>query len=268
MLGIHLYEMRHSDGEIMQEHHHDIHQILYVLDGKGKVTLDGRSFDFEQDQGVVIVPRTNHSILSGPHMTVLVLEFDEAILDESVREALLHVRFSHSKLVRLNGFGGKELRQLTRKMLFEQSRETLLNTLANTLYLSELLLLLVRYQPASEASVVNSLRAEKLRHYIDTHYFEIVSSDDISTKLGVSTRHLNTIFKEFYQMTPLQYLTEVRMRLAQKMLAETDKDIAAICFEIGFETLSTFYRTFKSSIRMTPNNYRKLHRESTVYKHA
>ncbi|WP_036746183.1 AraC family transcriptional regulator [Paenibacillus sp. UNC451MF] len=260
MLGIHLYEMRHSDGEIMQEHYHDIHQILYVLDGKGKIMLDGRSLDFEQDQGVLIVPRTNHSILSATNMTVLVIEFDEAILDEDVREALLRSRFDRSKLVRLNGFGDKELRQLTRKMLFEQTRESLLNKLANTMYLSELLLLLVRYQPASEAAVRNSLRAEKLRHFIDTHYFEIVSSEDISAKLGVSTRHLNTIFKEFYQMTPLQYLTEVRMRLAQKMLAETDKDIAAICFEIGFETLSTFYRTFKSSIRMTPNNYRKLHR--------
>ena len=268
MLGIHLYEMRHSDGEVMQEHHHDIHQILYVLEGKGKVTLDGRSYDFEQDQGVVIVPRTNHSILSGSHMTVLVLEFDEVMLDESVRETLLRSRFNRSKLVRLNGFGGKELRQLTRKMLFEQTRETLLNTLANTMYLSELLLLLVRYQPASEASVVNSVRAEKLRQYIDTHYFEIVGPDDISAKLGVSTRHLNSIFKEVYQMTPLQYLTEVRMSLAQKMLAETDKDIASICFEIGFETLSTFYRTFKSSIRMTPNNYRKLHRERAMTMHA
>ncbi|GAA4834445.1 AraC family transcriptional regulator [Paenibacillus vulneris] len=268
MVGIHLYEMRHNDGEIMQEHHHDIHQILYVLEGKGRVVLDGRSFDFEQDQGVVIVPRTSHSVLSGSRMTVLVLEFDEAMLDESVREALLRSQFDRSRLVRLGGFGSKELRQLTRKMLFEQTRENLLNKLANALYLSELLLLLVRYQPATEAAAVNSLRAEKLRHYIDTHYFEIVGPDDISAKLGVSTRHLNTIFKEVYQMTPHQYLTDVRMRLAQKLLAETDKDIASICFEIGFETLSTFYRTFKSSIRMTPNHYRRLHRERTLAKRA
>jgi len=63
-------------------------------------------------------------------------------------------------------------------------------------------------------------------------------------------------------MTPMHYLTEVRMELAQKLLVQTDKDIASICFEIGFETLSSFYRTFKKYTQASPNTYRKIHRQN------
>jgi AraC-like DNA-binding protein len=260
MQGIHLYESKHREGNIVKEHHHQTYQILYALDGIGEITLDGHSLEFKQDHGVVIAPYSNHSIVSDSKLTVLVLAFDETILDSSVREELLRSHFSQSKLIRLGLFPGSELRQLLRKMLFEQSQETVLSILALNVFLSELLLVLVRSQQSNMMSDVNILRAEKLRSYIDTHYFEIVSSNDISAKLGVSARHINNIFKDHYNMTPLQYLTEVRMGLAQKMLSESETDIASICFEIGFETLSTFYRTFKNSIQMSPNKYRQLHK--------
>lgn len=257
MLGIRLYEIRHSDGDVMTEHHHDIHQILYALDGFGQVTLDGASSDFERGSGVVIVPHCPHSIVSAANLTVLVLEFDEQLLEQEVRHRLLHKEFAGSRLVKLHGFGDNELRQLTRKMLFEQTRSALLHKLAIGTCLAELLLLLARCQPVSG---MNGMRAEKLRDYIDTHYYTIANPGDLSARLGVSARHLNNIFKERYHMTPLQYVTEVRMRLAKQLLAETDKDIASICFELGFETLSTFYRTFKGALQMTPNGYRKLYR--------
>jgi AraC-like DNA-binding protein len=259
MNGIHLYESKHRDGNVILEHHHEQHQFLYALDGKGVVTLDGHRMEFEQNSAVVIVPYSRHSIVSNTKLTVLVLAFDENLLDGAVREQLLHTEFGCSKLIKLGKMGDNELRQMLRKMLFQQSQGAALNELALPIYLSELLLVLVRNEAASQLHNVNTQRAERLRHYIDTHYFEIFGSHDIAVKLGVSARHINNIFKEQYAVTPLQYLTEVRMELAKKMLAETDKDISSVCFEVGFESLSTFYRTFRHSSGKSPNLYRKLH---------
>lgn len=72
-------------------------------------------------------------------------------------------------------------------------------------------------------------------------------------------RYVNDIFKEQYHMTPMQYLTEVRIETAKKLLTESDKDIVTVCFEVGYENLSTFYRVFKNSVNMSPNQYRKQH---------
>jgi AraC-like DNA-binding protein len=258
--GIRLYESKHTEGDVVNEHHHQVHQILYALEGEGKIFIDGESFDVSQDNCAVIVPFANHSIVSDSRLTVLVLAFDQTILASNVQECLLQHFFAQSEFLRMNPFEGSELRQLLRKMLFEQSQGRTLNFLAMNIYLSELLVVLSRSQKLSPITDANSLRAERIRNYIDSRYFEIVSSDDISARMGISARHVNNIFKERYNMTPIQYLTEVRMELAKKMLADTDKDIVSICFEIGFETVSTFYRTFKNSYKIPPNKYRQVHR--------
>ena len=79
--------------------------------------------------------------------------------------------------------------------------------------------------------------------------------------LGMSIRHINNIFKAQYDITPIQYLTEVRMELSKKMLLETDNDIVSICFEVGFESLSTFYRSFKNYTNTSPNQFRARYQE-------
>ncbi|WP_268811330.1 hypothetical protein [Virgibacillus dakarensis] len=42
-----------------------------------------------------------------------------------------------------------------------------------------------------------------MKEYIDSNYFNVMSAGDLSAKPGVSSRHVNTIFKERYNMTPL-----------------------------------------------------------------
>jgi AraC-like DNA-binding protein len=159
-----------------------------------------------------------------------------------------------------NLFAGSELRQLLRKMLFEQSAEpSALGKLSLKIQLSQFLLTFVRsvYSPAANGS--NRLRAEKIRAYIDTRYFEPLTAVDIASKLGISTRHVNNIYKERYEMTPMQYLVQVRVGLARKLLEETDKDVISICFEVGYDSVSTFYRSFKAIAKMSPKSYRENH---------
>jgi AraC family transcriptional regulator, dual regulator of chb operon len=242
---------------VVKEHYHQVHQILYALEGEGKIALDGRAADYNRDHVAVIAPNSEHSIVSDSKLTVLVLAFDESIFDSSVKEELLHAYFSRSKLCKPNLYSGSGLRQQLRKLLFEQSKGGALSSLAMKTVLSELMIVLARCQehPYSNA---NSLRAERIRHYIDTHYFEILSPDDLSAKQGISTRYINKIFKEQYQITPMQYLTNLRIEMAKTMLAETDKHIVSICFELGFETVSTFYRIFKDAVKMPPNKYRRI----------
>jgi len=256
--GIDIYESKHSEGDLVKEHHHDFHQLLYALDGEGKIMLDGTVFDVKQDYGVLITPYTNHSVFSDSKLTLLVLTFSKDTLDSAVHNQLLQLFFSQSKFIASHPFGSSELRQLLRKMIFEQSQNRPVNFLAMCIYLSEILLVFARSGQASQLSDANSWRAERLRNYIDTHYYEIVDSKDLSSKLGISTRHMDNIFKEKYRVTPVHYLAEVRMGLAKKMLSETDKEISSICFEVGFESLSSFYRTFKNFTQVSPNTYRKM----------
>ena len=254
--GISLKENKHSGKNLVKSHHHRVHQILYVLENKGEITFDNQKYSISQDSLAFIPPYANHSITSDVKTTVLVLEFDLDDLDNAIKNILTQQNFNETKLIELTPFEAGNVRQLLRRMLYEQTQADSISLLAVKIYLEELLLILLRSQKESNIIDANVLRAERLRDYLATHYFEIRSANDFSQKLGISTRHVNTIFKERYDVTPMKYLNEVRMEIAKKLLMETNNDIASICFEVGFEAISTFYRKFKEYTNISPNKFR------------
>lgn len=261
---IHLKESKHREGEAVKRHHHETYQILYVLEDKGKITLDDQEYNFDQDNVAFIAPFSDHSIIANSKLTILVLEFDAGRLDSGIQKGLINKYFKQSSLVELNLFEAGEIRQLLRKMLYEQSVGKSFNQLALGIYLSELLLILAKTQSEPQMVDANILRAERLRKYIDTHYYEMIDAKYISNLLGMSIRHINNIFKEHYHKTPIQYLNVVRMELSKKLLIETDKDIVSICFEVGFESLSTFYRSFKNYTHVSPNQFRARYQDPSI----
>jgi AraC-like DNA-binding protein len=261
--GIYLYESKHQAGDVVTPHHHDIHQILYAIEGEGTIRIDGRSYEFQQDNAAYLVPYSVHSVVSDSELTLLVLAFDASRLGALLQgERMMQEYLKQSLLLKINPFNGSEMRLFLRKMLYEQYREGQLplGGLAMQVTLLEILLMLSRSAEPFNAYNANSLRAERIKQYLDTSYYDKITLSDIASKIGVSARHVNNIFKEVYLDTPMQYLTGVRVGLAKKLLAETDKDIVTIGFEVGFDTLSTFYRTFKNSVRMSPKQYRDISR--------
>ncbi|MFD2629977.1 AraC family transcriptional regulator [Oceanobacillus kapialis] len=257
MAGIKIKENVHSDKDLVKSHHHSIHQILYVLESKGKFIFNNQAHPFKKDHVAIIPPYAEHAIVAEEKMTVLVLEFDINQLDIGMQQAFHEKEnFSKTCILELSLFDAVHVRQLLRRMLYEQSRMANYQFLATKIFLSELMLTLLRATRDETITNANSLRAERLRKYINENYFEITDAGDISQRLGISARHVNTIFKESYQTTPMKYLNEVRMETAKKLLMETDKDITSICFEVGFESLSTFYRRFKEYMNISPHKFR------------
>src|SRR5699024_7217446 len=125
------------------------YQILYVLDNKGELYFDEKKLEFTQDNVAFITPYSNHSITSDAKLTVLVLEFELDKLDPDIQKELQH-HLSESRLIELNLFEAGEIRSLLRRMLYEQSQGRPINLLAMKIYLSELLLILIKSNKETE----------------------------------------------------------------------------------------------------------------------
>ncbi|TQS75915.1 helix-turn-helix domain-containing protein [Ornithinibacillus gellani] len=253
---IQLHESIHSEQDKVKEHYHETYQILYVMEDEGEITMDGKKHLLTRDQVAFIRPYSKHSILAHSKLAILVLEFHPTVLESAIHQKLLHDYLHDSQLIVVSEFEAMGIRQLLRKMLYQQSLDHAFQRMGLEVYLLEILYLLCNALQESIITDANTLRAEKLKKYIDTNYFNVMNAGDISSRLGYSIRHVNTIFKEQYNMTPLQYLTEVRIEAAKKLLLETNNDIISICFEVGFESLSTFYRTFNRYTHISPKKYR------------
>jgi AraC family transcriptional regulator of adaptative response / DNA-3-methyladenine glycosylase II len=75
---------------------------------------------------------------------------------------------------------------------------------------------------------------------------------------GLGASKLHELFRLHFHTTPAQILGRARVAAAQRLLLTTDRSIADVAFEVGFEGLSTFNVNFRRLTAMTPAEYRRL----------
>ncbi len=86
---------------------------------------------------------------------------------------------------------------------------------------------------------------------------------DLVSHAGVGSSKLNELFRRHYHVTPSEMLSRQRVADACRHLRSTDRPIADVAFDVGFETLSVFNDNFRRLQRLSPQSYRRLaHAES------
>lgn len=94
--------------------------------------------------------------------------------------------------------------------------------------------------------------------YIDEHYMEKLSLDEVADSVFMSKYHFCRVFKRIMKINFVDYLNKVRIEKAQKLLAETDMKINEIYSAVGYSGLKYFHKKFKQITGLTPQGYRKL----------
>lgn len=92
--------------------------------------------------------------------------------------------------------------------------------------------------------------------YMSEHISETITQEDLTRKFFVNRNRLNELFVKETSMTAMNYLTRMRINLAQIMLADTEISIAEISLRVGFEDANYFGKVFKKHTGVTPTKYR------------
>ena len=93
--------------------------------------------------------------------------------------------------------------------------------------------------------------------YIEDHYLDQVTLDEIAAKSDISVRHLNRIFRAYYLTTPIAYLQRLRLERACTLLNQTNLSITTIAFQCGYNDSAYFSKRFKQKYHISPLIYRK-----------
>jgi len=112
-----------------------------------------------------------------------------------------------------------------------------------------------QYSPA-EAERLNTIY-----QYILAHFTRPLSLEQVARIAHLSPNGFCRYFKSRIKKTFSRFLIEMRIGHACKLLAETDKPVAEICFECGFSNFSNFNRHFKDVAQRTPLSHRKYYQE-------
>ncbi|WP_282124942.1 helix-turn-helix domain-containing protein [Marinifilum flexuosum] len=95
-----------------------------------------------------------------------------------------------------------------------------------------------------------------LKNYMDNNYKENLNLELFSRIRFVSKYHLLRLFKRYYGQTPNQYLMDKRIEKA-KLCIKNGLSISETCYEVGFESVSSFSSLFKRKTGFTPRAYQK-----------
>ena len=100
-------------------------------------------------------------------------------------------------------------------------------------------------------------RAVEAALWIDAEAHRDIDLEAAAQAAGLSPFHFLRLFSAALGLTPHQYLVRARLRRAARLLAEEDRPITDIAFDVGFGDLSNFVRTFHRAAGMSPRRFRQ-----------
>jgi AraC family transcriptional regulator len=109
----------------------------------------------------------------------------------------------------------------------------------------------------SASPIADRRRAVEAALWLDAHSSEEIDLDAAATQAGLSPFHFLRMFSRVLGVTPHQYLVRSRLRRAARLLADEDRAITDVAYEVGFADLSNFVRSFRRAAGVSPRAFRR-----------
>ncbi len=250
-------------------HYHDAYEIYYLCSGERYYFIHDRIYRIQAGDLVLIDKHIIHRTLNltNTHDRIVINFHDNLFeqMPEFTGKCGLLSLFE-KPVLRLNRKQKVFVETLLHKMLEEYQSGHFDSDIYNKLMLAELLLSFGRYRreqirtvseehPGSDNPMFE--RISVVADYINGHYAEPLSLELLAALVHINHFYLSRLFKRVTGFSVIEYIKEVRLKEAQKLLQQGKLSITKVAETVGFDSSSHFGRVFKSSIGMSPRDYRK-----------
>lgn len=249
-------------------HFHSEFEINLVINGLGQRIVGDSIEDFKGTDLAIIGPNIPHRwTKTGNGMTtpVVTIQFPKETLDYRILNKKV---FHPIRQLCNNAFRGIVFSGSTRTVLEKKIKELpgkhgiesalaffdILHTMAIS---SECRFLLDDNREANTA--IRESRSRRINYaisYIQDHFSEQVTLTQIAGNIGMSESAFSHFFKKRTNRNFIDYLNDIRIGYASKLLYETTQTVSEICYASGFNNISNFNRIFKRKKGHTPSEYR------------
>lgn len=106
---------------------------------------------------------------------------------------------------------------------------------------------------------------QKCKEYMDIHFAENISVNDVAKYVGIHRSHFTTSFVNEVGVTPIKYLLSLKMNRALQLISEGTHTITEIALSLGYSDLYSFSRAFKNYFNVSPTQYLEEKKEPTIY---
>lgn len=245
---------------IMQKfpnHFHDYYVIGFIEKGQRYLACQDQEYIINPGDLLLFNPRDTHSCeqIDGRTLDYRCINVMPDIMEKVVKEITgaghlpyfsQHVLFRHeltASLQELHILISEEKQALRKEELFLHLLEELIRRYSDVTFLSSV------PEPSDEVKMVCE--------FLEEHYAENVTLNDLSELTGWSKYHLLRSFTKQKGITPNSYMETIRINQAKKLLEQGVRPIDA-AFQTGFSDQSHMTKFFKRQVGLTPKQYMKI----------
>lgn len=224
--------------------------LMYVTSGRLLVKINGKEVFAEAGDVILFPPqyRYRYSFAGGGTLSYYFVHFSGSYTEELLKQLSL------SDLPGVWHVGHSEKAVGVFAALFDAFAEgDPLRDLRAAVSLEQILIALSseRFRSEREAPLGRSLS------YIKAFYTRSIRIPELAASEGLSVSRYNTLFKQQTGMSPIRYITQLRMKHAASLLLATDLDVRTVGEIVGYEDNHFFSKVFKKQMGCSPLTYRK-----------
>lgn len=231
--------------------------IHYIMEGKGIFQVGNITYKLGKGQGFLICPNIitfYQADMNSPwHYTWI--GFHGLKAEDYLKQANLSYDnpiFTYTE----NNFIETCFKEMIKSKEMDKGREM---RLLGLIYLFLSQLIEINGNPLSCNTTVNrkELYIKKIVEFIELNYSRKISISEIASYIGLDRSYMGSIFKEFFNTSPQNYLINYRVNKACDLMLNPELTIGDISRSVGYEDPLLFSKIFKKTKGLSPREYRK-----------
>lgn len=232
----------------------DSYLVVLVLSGSGTLMYDNKTYALKKGSCFFIDCMTPyyHQSNSDDPWELIWVHFQGATTPEYYRF------FSDFSVPAFLPAAFGELHEKFLSLLDVNKESNLSAEIASSRLIMDILsIILQEITRPKETAVPHKINLENVRNYLDEHYTDKFSLDELADEFFISKFHLSREFKNRYGITLNHYVIAKRITLAKKLLRFSSYTLEKIAGECGFYDASYFNKQFKKSEGISASDFRK-----------
>lgn len=236
-------------------HTHNHTELFFIVSGKGQFLIEDQVFPVDVNNLVIINPNVTHTedSLNAQPLEYIVLGIDGIELATSEN--------SNGQFCILDHYESMEISPCLRNILREMALKSTGYEDICQAYMEILIIRLMRSTSlavqAEPQSISSNRQCAAVRRYIDLHFKEPLTLDQLSEEAHMNKYYLSHVFKREYGVSPINYMISRRIDESKYLLAETDLSMSQIAQLLGFSSSSYFSQAFRKTQGVSPMEFRQ-----------
>lgn len=242
------------------EHQHHRIEINYVKKGSCIIQLQNESISFNEDDLMIICPDVTHSFQAGSEgCTLMQLEFLPEVFEDFtdilvVKEldvfTPLGLFSSSNSLIKI--INNVRIMRTIQRIVTELNTQKSYYDYLVLMYYAELLILIYRHVDETYLPLCSNPAMSKSIRFMRENFKNDISIKDVADESQISERYLRKIFSEYLNLSPIEYLNQIRINHAIELLRISELSVKEVCYECGFQSPQYFSRIFKKQVGVNP----------------